>query len=399
MTNSSTVRLLTNPDLGKVAPAHGFGDEFLSTVQERDLLDVFKTDYLSIMVDSYQGNVSKDKLEAAAAVLRSALGQFQPDIIITYTSAAFLRSAYPDALIWHMEYGFYSRPPFPESFYLDPFGKFKNSALGMFEHSFKAYETSRDEEILVEKVRARFLDDILTHRSPYSNFIQSLRNRFDAIILLPLQFSGHYGFDGTCDYGSQDEYLEAVAMAVPEKTCLVALPHSTSFFVDQAPDESLISRLQRDKQNLIMHPDLNAISHPSQFMLAHVDAVASVSSSVALQGLLWGIDVIALGDSHVNAIASSFGIESLKTSTFRKDRERCLPALAWLLHHYCIPAPYFFNPQWITEYVKEGLNRWNDGLHGLDFFSPIDDPLHMAKLICDAADDQVPLFLNRPDSN
>lgn len=386
-----TLRLLTNKVLGEQASKYGFSDVFLSTIEEQALLDVFGSDYLSAMVRGYRGELTAQVLTDAAAVIADALGDFTPDIIITYTTAPHLKQAFPDALILHMEYGLYSRAPFPESFYLDPFGKFGNSALSRFEDEIRAHNSTNAELKLVAKIRDVFLDDILVSRSPFQALCHDLRRKRDKLVLLPLQFSGHYGFDGTCPYHSQAEFLQAAADALPGDVGVIALPHSTAIYIGDVPEKEWLETFYAAHPNVLIHPKLSTVHCPSQFMLGHVDAAVSVSSSIALQGLLWGTSIIAAGQSHINSIANVAALSEIDNASFTVDRDRNLSSLSWLLSHYYIPGSYFFNPDWIYGYLGRSLEKWRSGIRNLDFFEPIDHPASLAQVICDGANRNVPI--------
>lgn len=388
---SDTLKLLTNKVLGKQATKYGFSDEFLSTIEEQDLLGVFGTDYLSAMVRGYRGELTTHELGNAATVITNALGTFVPDIVITYATAPYLKQAFPDALILHMEYGLYSRAPFPESFYLDPFGKFGNSALALFEDEIRNHQPTKAELKLVGKIRDVFLEDILLPSSPFQALSDDLKRKYDKLVLLPLQFSGHYGFDGTCPYHSQAEFLQAVAEAVPNDVGIIALPHSTAVYIGDVPDKEWLDAFFSAHPNVMMHPKLSTVLYPSQFMLSHVDAVVSVSSSIALQGMLWGTSIIAVGQSHINSIANIGALSEIDDASFTVDRDRNLSSLSWLLNHYYIPGSYFFNPDWIYSYLGRCLDKWRSGIRNLDFFEPIDHPASLAQVICDGAFRKVPI--------
>lgn len=395
---ADTFRLVTNSVMAAEGEKYGLSGDLVSVVNEAQMLENYQADYLEIMVKGYAHELSETELQGAADLTAEAAAPFQPDIVITFTTAPHLEVAFPDALILHMEYGLYSRPPYPESFYLDPFGKFKNNSIRLFSDEIMSRTPARDELKLVERVRSVFLDGIIKNKSPYKALETDLRTRFEKLILLPLQFRGHYGFEGTSHYQGQDELLEDVMNATPETVGVIALPHSTAIYIGDIPEPARLEALFRQFPNLTMHPNLSGIVHPSQFMLAHVDAVASVSSSVALQGLLWGMTIIALGNSHINAISDYEGVPALGHAPLEIDMTKRLPFLAWMLSHYYIPAPYLFEPSWLAPYLTQCLNKWRGGTRGLDYFGPIDMPHSIAEVVTSAAIHDVPIPSGKADA-
>ena len=393
MAKGHRLRMLTNTSLGEIAPTYGFEGDLLTKIQEQDLLDVFGENYLAATIRGYRGELTETELEGAASVLLKALDKFRPDIVITYTTAPWLRTAFPDALIFHMEYGLYSRPPFPESFYLDPLGKFGNSTLSQYVGDLRSYQAKGSERNLVKNFRKRYLDDILKPNSPFKDMCDGLRKKFDHLMLLPLQFSGHYGFEGTSSYTSQDGLLQDVIQNVPKSTCVVALPHSTAIHMTREfPDPKLLESLIAENDNLFMNAEMSRIIFPSQFMLAHMDSVASVSSSVALQGLLWGRTIYAVGNSHINAIADYEGIDTLQKCEPQVDDDQKVSMLGWLLSHYHIPGLYLHDPDWIMAHMQKSLDKWRDGVRGLEFFERIDHPAVIERVIHESGRPGIPIY-------
>ena len=188
--------------------------------------------------------------------------------------------------------------------------------------------------------------------------------------------------------------------STPENIGVIALPHSTAIFIGDIPDASKLESMFRSYPNLIMHPNLNGIVHPSQFMLAHVDAVASVSSSVALQAMLWGTTIFALGDSHINAISDYEKLTALSDADLMTiDREKNIPFLAWMLSHYYIPAPYLNEPDWFLPYLTKCLDKWKSGVRDLDYFDSLDLPYSMAEIITSSAIHNVPVPTEKVDGS
>ena len=388
-----TFRLVTNSVMADEGKKYGFGDDIVDVIEEARLLENYQTNYLDIMVKGYRGELAPDQLRSAADLIHEATGEFEPDIVVTFTTAPHLELAFPDALILHMEYGLYSRAPFPESFYLDPFGKFSNSALGKFNDLLNEHEATRDELRFVEKFREYFVDGILVEKSPYKMLEANLREKFEKLVLLPLQFSGHYGFNGTCAYESQLELLSDFLDHTPNDIGVIALPHSTAVHIGDIIESEALDELIKRFPNLLINPELSKVLYPSQFMLAHVDGVASVSSSVALQGMLWGSTIIALGDSHVNAIADGIGPASAADIPVSINREKNTSKLAWLMSHYYIPGGYLYEPSWLTPYLSKCLKNWREGKRELDFFERIDVPSSMLEFVKSGAVSNVPIWV------
>lgn len=388
-----TVRLLTNEALAELAPKHGFWDYLTSVVKEREFLEIFGTDYLTATVDGYHGRTDVKVLDAAAACLRRAVDGFEPDLIVTYTTAPWLQRAFPHAVVLHEEYGLFSRPPYPESFYLDPNGKFANAIIARNAGALRAYAADDAETKMVERIRALFCREIIPKVTPFANLEAAIRKRWKKIILLPLQYCGHYGFEGTGPYRTQGAVVRDVIERVDPSIAVLVVNHSTAHYHGTIPPPDLYAYLGKRHENLLFNDSINMVMHASQYLLAHVDMVATVSSSVGLQAVLWDKPVIALGDSHINALADYTRVEDVPADMPARPTWDKTGALAWLIRHYYIPATYLQNKDWMTAFTDRCIARHRAGVSGLDFFDPIDAPDAVARAICDNADLKVPRFL------
>lgn len=388
-----TVQLLTNEALAELAPRHGFWDRLTTVVRERDFLDIFGADYLTATVDGYHGRTDTRVLDAAAAHVRTALGDFKPDVIITYTTAPWLRRAFPEAVILHQEYGLFSRPPFPESFYLDPRGKFANATIARNADALRSYAADDDERAMVEDIRTAFCRRIIPAASPFAALEREIRARWKRIMLLPLQYCGHYGFEGTGKYRTQGEVVRDVIARIDPDIGVLVVNHSTACYHGTIPPPDLYAYLGKRHENLLLTDLSDHVLHASQYLLAHVDMVATVSSSVGLQAVLWNKPVVALGDSHINAVADYTRIEDVTADAPAVSTWDKTGALAWLIRHYYIPATYLRQKEWMATFVRRCITRQAEGAQGLSFFDPIDTPAAIARAIIDNADLQVPRFL------
>lgn len=393
-----TLRLLTNEALAELAPKHGFWDRLTAVVKERDFQDIFGVDYLTATVAGYKGETPEPVLDAAAACLRAALGDFEPDVIVTYTTAPWLRRAFPKAVILHEEYGLFSRPPYPESFYFDPNGKFANATIARHAPALRTMTADDAEATMVEKIRALFCKQIIPKVSPFAALEAAIRKRWKKIMLLPLQYCGHYGFEGTGKYRTQGEVVRDVMARIDPAIGVLVVNHSTAHYHGTIPPPDLYAYLGKHHENLLFSDGINLVMHASQYLLAHVDMVATVSSSVGLQAVLWDKPIVALGDSHINAIADYARPEDVPADAPTRSTWDKTGALAWLIRHYYIPAPYLRNKDWMSAFISRCMTRQTEGRLGLDFFDPIDTPDAIARAICDNADLKVPRYLRTPPS-
>jgi hypothetical protein len=139
--------------------------------------------------------------------------------------------------------------------------------------------------------------------------------------------------------------------------------------------------LRRVYPNFICLDKFEDYEYPSQSLLAHVDAVATVSSTVGLQGLLWKKPVCALGDSHINAIADVTDIEKLGEFLDSKAYKAKDNILYYLLSRFYFLAngEILHNAEWLEKRLQEWLARYRNSGIDENFFGPIDTPFRVLK--------------------
>jgi len=377
------IRVLTNAPLAGEAPRFGFAPERVHVIDDRALLQVFGQDYLSATVALYHDAVPEERLDAAAELVRQSVGGVSPDVVITYNTAPFLSRAFPDAVVLHKEYGLYARPPFPKSFYLDPLGKFGHSLLARHAETLRARPLEPGEGALVRAVRSHYCDDIIRRRTPFDRLEAMLRERVRALMLLPLQYGGIYGFNGNGPFRTQGEVLRHVLETVPDDVGVLVTLHGVGASTGEGlvPPE-LLDWLGRKHGNLIHADWFQTLPNVSQYLLPHVDAVATVSSSVGLQALLWGKTLVALGErAHINALADHQGLDGLGAADLAAPPPDRDGLLAWMLRFYYVPKPYLYDGAWCAAYLEGCVERWRAGQRGLDFLVPFDAPESLARRV------------------
>src|SRR5262249_25576652 len=160
--------------------------------------------------------------------------------------------------------------------------------------------------------------------------------------------------------------LRDVIERINPRIGILSIDHSTAHHHGTGVPTELYAFLGKRHSNLFSHPGLNTIVHPSQFLLGHTDGVATVSSSVGLQALLWDKPIIALGDSHINAVADYTRIEDIPVDGPATPAWDKTGFFAWLMTHYYVPASYCHNGQWFSAFLDRSIRRWHAGQHGLD---------------------------------
>lgn len=327
-----------------------------------DLRRVFR-DYQAAAHAFMTRQISQGELDALAELSQQALGDFVPDVVLMHeTHAPFLSHAYPDAMLLHSMYGMTYRMPYPQLTLFDPAGLYQHSLLATHAQEIASTPLPSAERRLLGEVRNWFATQVVPH-DPVWPLIEPDQSRYDKLLLVPLQVDGYYAFDECSRYRSQVEFLEDVLERTPRAWGVVVTEHSE---YKPALDELTVNRLRRLYPNLIYSPDINAIPYVSQALLAHVDAVVSVSSSLAFQALIFDCAVVAAGQSHINAVATC-ALDQLPQCFdlhVRGARDSLLHFLLTRYHH--ATARHVHDGAGLYTLLNQRHQAFTAGLTGLD---------------------------------
>ncbi len=341
-------------------------DLLILEIESEELLRHFEGDYLKASLAWYNRQFTEQQISYTSMLVQDKLKKWEPDIIISYSPAPFLQQAYPKAFVLYSEYGMTSRPPFPESFYFDPLGYYKYSFLRRYPDRIRSTHFSKEDHQALELYR-KYFTSLIDQRNPYKPLINSLLAKFNHLILVPLQASQHCSFDGNCHFLSQFHMMEYVLTNTPDSIGVIFTSHPD--FPVFTPD--LLAYLQKRYPHFIYFEELEYFSSASQYLIGYVDAVASVSSMVGLQTLIWQKKLIALGDSHLNFVADATSLGQISTLLSQETPNRD-NVLLWLLSHYFVPLSYVQDPIWFGGFLERAyrLHLSDSGIE--EFYTQID---------------------------
>lgn len=314
-----------------------------------------------------------DSNTAMAALLRARLGGFEPGVCVSFSPAPFLRTAFPEAPALFFEHGMVSRPPFPLTGYLDPFDIVRGSALVRLKDEVRGFQPTAAEAAFVAELRERYFGHIESGNRLTAT-VASWREKFPRLLLLAGQFSNFYAFD--CYAANKtplDLVLHALAAAGPSVGVIVT-EHPNHPFLN----ERMVEWLAASHPNFLWSPEFNATTWraASQWLMAHVDAVATVSSKVGLETLLWRKPLLVLGSSHLDTIADGHDLAELDAVCARPWPAWKDAVLAWHLTRYTMPFDLLFETDLFCDRLELALaqHRSNNRDAAFDVaFAPIDD--------------------------
>lgn len=383
--------LITNE---AIAQTINKNNEFLlATITQEELLAPFGTDYLVASRCWHTNTYTQEQLLHYKNLMQGKLIGFIPDIIISFSPVPFLRDLFASALILHHEYSLFSRLPYPESWFFDPVGVVDYS---FFNHFYK--ELNEHRLSIHQKQRLHDLKNLckktLCEKSPFEALFIKLREQFDTLVLLPLQFSGYYLFDDLVSFKTQYEYCVYVLDNTPTSVGVVVNMHPEY----PALNDGAIRFLSSKYPHFICFDEFNAIYASGQFILPFVDGVISASSSLALQTLLFDKKFIALGKECFSYIADAKSLNNLETvlKSFNQDKDALL---YFLITHYAVTAHYLNNPLWFDNFLTSSLEHFRTFGVDADFYKPIDDEEAVFDSLCSAILENalvVPQYLNMP---
>jgi len=358
---------------------------------QQELVKPFNScDYLDATVAWYNEEYSDNQMYYYIDLMRKKLPGFIPDIIITFSPAPFFRKAFPNALLLQQEYSLFSRPPYPRSWYFDPIGGFGKVFISKYwEQIKKEIKLSENQKSLVQNFKEK-CQILINQKKPYKDILKPIKQKYDFLVLLPLQFSRHYGFEGVSKFKSQYELLVHVLDHVPENIGVVVTTH---------PEYNLLSRetaefLRTKYPHFIYYEDFEKYYAPSQYIISDVNAVLTVSSSMGLQCLLWDKKVIPLGECH-HAIADTFNIDELE-DILRREKTDKDDILYWLLTRYVITEEYIHNPEWIANFLQKSLNKYREVGIKADFYDQIDNEEIIFEKLGQSLDKNIPYKATKP---
>jgi hypothetical protein len=345
----------------------------IGVIQQRELR-ALSSHYNDVMVRWYKGTYRPDDLNTMKGLVHSKLGDFEPDIIWTFMSPVpFLRELFPNALVIHNEIGALSYQPYPKTWFLDPAGVFKDAFFVKHFAALLQYEPSPGEWSLLTSVRSHFCNKI-TSRNPFKKEQILAATECDQLLFFPLQYDGHFEFEGNSTYRTQFELVVDLLDALPSHVALTITEHPSRFGRDAIPQDA-IEYLEAKYRNFVLPAALNRDPLRSQYLLDLCDGVFSISSTLGLQALLWKKPVFTEGCSQLRALSTATHLQDIERSLRDGYPEQLDRLLAYLLARYfVVEGEYFTNPRWLGAFLKRSWDKHQAGETQTAFFEPIADP-------------------------
>lgn len=352
-------------------------------ISQEEIFAAYNTrHYLDISVSLQNGQYNSNQLSALCGLYQDKLGGFLPDIVVCFSAVPYLKKLFPDAVILHQEFSIFSRKPFPFTWFFDPMGMFDKTLGNSFSNKFATLSMSKQEQerLCVFKDHCHSL---IRKADPFKDIVRQVKQHYEKLLLLPLQFSSYSAFDSFVSYKSQYDYLVDVLEHIPKNVGLIVTTH---------PDYNILTNdvvdyLSQKYDAFVYSYEFEHYYAPSQYLLAHVDAVICVSSTIGLQTLLWNTKLISLGGVW-RYIADGDSLNDIETVLALPNRDRDA-TLNWILTRYAITQSDIENSQWLYRFFQTCIHKQSMGID-FDFFEPKNEINHVYDELTRMLSDDIP---------
>lgn len=320
-------------------------------VRQRDVTDLWSEDSLAGRLHRFKTQTFGSAAEQQAQRIAALLPGFSPDCIIALSDGQFLNLVYPDAAILQHEFGIFSRPPFPESFFFDPVGPAGVAWLGRHWQEVVDRWEPTAEQLQVTRDFIEAYRSAVTVANPFESQVQEALGRFERFALLPLQMTGHALYDSFTPVRSPLQLTLATLEALPEDMGLFVTMHPGG----RTLDEGALSYL-KSHYPAFLTPQSGWHPAPSQYLVPVCEAVVCVSSTVAALTLFWGNAFIAAGDNYLDFLAASHWTDEWRalSALDASQRERLL---AWLLFKFLVVDEEIRDGTWVRAAIDGALRQ------------------------------------------
>lgn len=301
-----------------------------------------------------------------------ASGDFSPDIVITFAMQAdYIKSIWPDAHVFYVEAGAFSRSPYPFTLFFDHQGMYSQSIAAQLQED--AIDVDENALALARDIRAHAMN-MLKEKDPFAAF--DFREKFDRLVLLPLQVSNYFSFDDQAPYRTQFEFLLEVLSRAPKDVGIIVTEYIQWGEVLHSEGAwQNLEWLSKTFPNLIFKEEFRKILSPSQYLAAHVDGLITICSNLGYQALLLEKRLGCGYESFIKNVAHDQDIQqffdNLKQEAPPADR---LNFLAWYIERYAVPDSLFNDGQWFSDYIERRVKAIESAIKPEDGFVPIAPP-------------------------
>ncbi|MBV1900668.1 MAG: hypothetical protein KUG56_03240 [Kordiimonadaceae bacterium] len=341
------------PKLGPDLSAwQAFPKEYTYAVSIRDCWDMLRKDCTATAKAWDEGHYSETELSKTADFMREKIGDFTPDLILTFSAVPFLQYAFPDAVVLHQEAGLLSRAPYPYTGYFDPIGMRHNSSLRQFARELKSLEVTAEVTEGLQAFRRSFIEECLVPKSPFAGMKETLQSKFDSIWIWPNQSDMMAGWHRDLPMQNMWDMMTWVLDTAGPKTGIILTEH---------PSWELYFSKERIDYWRAMFPNFiyleNAwnICASTQYLLDIADGVIALTSSVGFQPLLWRKKLVTLGETQFNDLADGVDLAQLDDIAHQAWDPQKDAQLYWMLTQFNVLHDHLYDGPYLADFAGRCL--------------------------------------------
>jgi predicted HAD superfamily hydrolase len=307
----------------------------------------YNLQYFGIPFDE---KTSDDELVSS---LRNVIS-IKPDIVIVYEGQLkHAKEAFPNAIVVSESWGALSRFPFPGLIQFDDEGVYNFSSMYNKRKELLNSKLSNEEKKHLLDIRNHSLLS-LSKNIPTILYdcVKKLTNK--KRILLPLQIDNHISFTNCTSFKNHKEMIEAFFNQVDENIDVIITQHPDA-------DKKVLSDIDvayfnEKYSNFHYFSETEHIPFVSQWWLIFIDAVATVSSGVAFQAAFMGLPVIAIGKSHINAVAST-NLKEMNQFILNEEVSKADASIWKIMKEQVFYDEYLFDPIQYESIINKLINQ------------------------------------------
>ncbi|KAA0999624.1 HAD hydrolase-like protein [Vibrio cholerae] len=277
------------------------------------------------------------------------ISDFCPDIILSWEcDVEFLKRIFPQCKTLYQQPGILSRPPFSKMISFDR-GLLGNSVNNnLINKSESEYGT---ETLNFAREKLKLIDGF----NPLKQNLIKLHEKFDSLILVPLQVDGYFTVDEVINT-SQFDFLINILNRTPKNVGVIVTQYTSKNVNSDVISPNRKKYLENKYHNFIYNDVFDSLPSVSQYLCPFVDGVVVITSSLGYQASIWKKPLfVASNNSQIHGLRTAdtyeeFLEEVLEHKVIDRDSE-----LKKIISNYNVSEQTLF---YRVDYLKDFLNTY-----------------------------------------
>lgn len=319
----------------------------LIPINPLDLVDPWKQDADQVLEDALRWPTSP-MARRLSNKIRSFLPSEHFDLVIVIGTQGYHRNIFPSSPILYHEFSF-SKKPGPESWYFDPTGPGGSAWLDRYWPTIsRDYNPCHSHLKLAEEFMARYRNYVLQN-STLSTEVSDFTSKFEQNVMLPLQLDGVSSFSALSPISSQFNLVFGMRNRLPTRMGLVVTEHPRP--IRGLTDEARM--YFNSLGNVLIPVPAGSELGPSDVVAPHIDAIATVSSTVGALSILWSKPLISLSGQYMKGFADGVGPPPWELP--KRDAKKDAKIMAFLMTRWMITAGQLEDGAWMRSFIYHVL--------------------------------------------